>query len=80
MHRTASVNAKLAVDYCKRCCGLVRKMLWTSPKIRPYLHAIHRRRGTGKSFTYHRRIEKVPQENRLPTTGESATVLSQGRH
>ena len=39
-----------------------------------------RRRGTGESFRGHREIEKVPQGNRLPTTGESATVLSQGQH
>ena len=49
--------------------------------------ASSRRRGTGESFTPtgelkrgHRRIEKVPQGNCLPPTGESATVLSQGQH
>ena len=36
--------------------------------------------GTGELFTPYRRIEKVPQENRLPTPGESATVLRLGRH
>ena len=62
-HRTVCVNAKLAVDYCKRSSGLVRKMLRTSPKFRPHYHAIRRRRG-------HRKIVYPPQENRLPLTGE----------